>query len=106
MKIGLTISDYYKAYIEEIAKTNAMSPTTICGIILENWFQFNKNNNRYPIIRKQFVIKMAKKHSDKPEPQPEKTKLEEEQYVNVNIDEPNDEIEYDPNDPYTWKGED
>lgn len=64
MKIGLTINNYYKDYIEEIAKMNNMPVTTICGIILQNFLDFNKQQRRYPIIRQCYKMVFAKTPKD------------------------------------------
>ena len=64
MKIGLTINNYYKDYIEEIAKMNNMTVTTICGIILQNFLDFNKHQRRYPIIRQCYKMVFASEHKD------------------------------------------
>lgn len=61
MKIGLTISDYYKDYLKEVATLNGTTPTTIVGYIVENFLNYNKKYNRLPLFKKTTTLVFAKK---------------------------------------------
>lgn len=61
MKVGITINGYFKPYLEEIAKLNNMSLTSICGLIVENFLSFNKKNKRFPLFQKQVNIVFSEK---------------------------------------------
>lgn len=61
MKVGITINGYFKPYLEDIAKLNNMSITSICGLIVENFLSFNKINKRFPFFQKQVKIVFSEK---------------------------------------------
>lgn len=63
MKVGITINGYFEPYLEEIAKLNNMSVTSICGLIVENFLSFNKKNQRFPLFQKQVNIVFSEKVS-------------------------------------------
>lgn len=69
MKIGITLPEYYKEYIEEIAKVNNLSKTAVCGLILENFLSFNKERRYFPRFKRQttLVFEKPKNSGEKPD---------------------------------------
>lgn len=61
MKIGITISDFYKSFLEEAAKLNGMSPTRICSLIVLNYLSFNKEKGRIPLFYPKVSVVYANK---------------------------------------------
>lgn len=50
MKVGITINDTYRNFIEEIAILNKVSFSRVCSLILENFLSYNKLKHRKPIF--------------------------------------------------------
>lgn len=61
MKVGITLNDYYKKYLGEIASLNNMSITSICGLIVENFLSYNEKNKKFPLFKTSISIVFAEK---------------------------------------------
>lgn len=61
MKVGITLNDYYKKYLGEIASLNNMSITSICGLIVENFLSYNEKNKKFPLFKTSISIVFAQK---------------------------------------------
>lgn len=59
MKIGITIPDYYKRYLEKISKLNNISVTGVCSLIVENFLSYNNNLKKFPLFRRDVRIVFA-----------------------------------------------
>lgn len=52
MKIGITLYDSYREYLEKIASLNHISITKVCSLICANFLSYNLKKKVFPKFRK------------------------------------------------------
>lgn len=64
MKVGITIKDWLKDYLEQIAEKNHVSVTKVCSLICENFLSYNLHRKVIPVFQKYVKINFQKSECD------------------------------------------